>query len=345
MKRIIIVFALVMALVLSLVSCGRTAAPDPGNVDVETGAPRGAQVPAEGGETNGAGTSPEDRNPGEGSKDVLVVVFSATGTTRGVAEKIAAITGADLKEIVPAEPYSSSDLDYNDPDSRSTREQNDPDARPALAEDVSIDGYGTVYLGYPIWWGQAPRIMSTFAESHDFSGVTVIPFCTSGSSDIGQSDDTLAGQAGTGTWLQGKRFSGSVTEDQLREWINETEGTAVKETLRLRINDTEVAVQWENNGSVSALTELASSGPLTVVTSEYGGFERVGSLGERLPDNDVRITTEPGDVVLYSGDQIVIFYGSNTWEYTRLGKITGLNADELAGLLSGQDVTVTLSCR
>ena len=119
----------------------------------------------------------------------------------------------------------------------------------------------------------------------------------------------------------------------------------MKETLRLQINDTEVAVQWENNGSVSALTELASSGPLTVVTSEYGGFERVGSLGERLPDNDVRITTEPGDVVLYSGDQIVIFYGSNTWEYTRLGKITGLNADELAGLLSGQDVTVTLYCR
>ena len=151
--------------------------------------------------------------------NVLVLYFSATGTTKGVAEKIAALTGAELAEIVPAQPYTSEDLNYNDRTTRATVEQNTPDARPEIASEISLDGYDTVYLGYPIWWGQAPRIMSTFVESHDFTSITVIPFCTSGSSDIGQSDDTLAAQAGSGNWLQGRRFSGNVSEDELQMWI------------------------------------------------------------------------------------------------------------------------------
>ena len=156
----------------------------------------------------------------EAERTAVVVVFSATGNTRGVAGKIAALTGADLREIVPAQPYTDADLNYSDGGSRTSKEQNDPDARPEIAEEISLEGYDTVYLGYPIWWGKAPRILCSFVEGHDFDGKTVIPFCTSGSSDIGQSDDALAELAGSGNWLQGKRFPGSVTEETLKAWID-----------------------------------------------------------------------------------------------------------------------------
>ncbi|MBQ9357972.1 MAG: flavodoxin [Abditibacteriota bacterium] len=154
-------------------------------------------------------------------KDVLVVYFSATGTTKGVAEKIAKITGGDLREIKPAKEYTGGDLDWNDPQSRSTKEQNDPSARPEIGgEPVSLNGYSVVYVGYPIWFGQEPRIMDTFAESCSFDGVAVIPFCTSGSSGIGKSGKNLAKTAGSGNWLDGKRFGAGASEQEIRSWID-----------------------------------------------------------------------------------------------------------------------------
>ena len=150
----------------------------------------------------------------------LVVYFSATGTTEGVAEKIAGITGADTYEIKAAQEYTDADLNWNDSSSRSTKEQNDSSARPEIGSDaVSLDGYTTIYIGYPIWWGEEPRIMDTFVESHSFDGITMIPFCTSGSSGIGRSGQNLADNAGTGTWLDGKRFGAGASEDEIRSWI------------------------------------------------------------------------------------------------------------------------------
>ena len=152
--------------------------------------------------------------------DILVAYFSATGTTKGVAEKIASVTGGDLYEILAAEPYTSDDLNYNDSSSRTTKEQNDKTARPAIgSEPLSLDGYTKIYIGYPIWWGEEPRILDTFAESYDFSGITVIPFCTSGGSGIGRSGQNLADAACSGNWLNGQRFSGSVSEHDLQSWI------------------------------------------------------------------------------------------------------------------------------
>ena len=172
---------------------------------------------------SGSNNSEEQTSETEGSnsgKDTLVVYFSVTGNTKGVAEKIADITGADVYEIEAAEEYTSEDIDYDNSDSRTTREQNDSSARPEIGSDkVSLDGYSTIYIGYPIWWGQEPRIMDTFVESYDFDGITVIPFCTSGSSDIGQSGQNLADNAGSGSWLEGKRFAGGASEDEIREWI------------------------------------------------------------------------------------------------------------------------------
>ena len=152
---------------------------------------------------------------------VLVAYFSATGNTRAVAEKIAALTGGDLYEIVPAQPYTNEDLDWRNSQSRSSQEMDDPDARPEIAgSPVEMDGYGTLYLGYPIWHGQAPRILSTFVESCDLEGVRVIPFCTSGSSGIGSSADSLAEQAGGGAWLEGRRFDSGVPDSELQAWID-----------------------------------------------------------------------------------------------------------------------------
>ena len=160
----------------------------------------------------------ENENPG---KDTLVIYFSATGNTKGVAEKIAAVTDADIYQITPVDKYTSEDLNYDNDESRATVEQNDPSARPEIKGDpVSLEGYSTIYLGYPIWWGQEPRIMDTFVESCDFSDKTVIPFCTSGSSDIGDSGETLAENAGTGNWLDGRRFAAGTGKDEIKEWID-----------------------------------------------------------------------------------------------------------------------------
>ena len=111
----------------------------------------------------------------------------------------------------------------------------------------------------------------------------------------------------------------------------------------MKINDTEIPVSWEDNEAVAALTALAEKAPVAVAMSPYGGFEQVGALGKSLPRNDISTTTEAGDIVLYNGNQIVVFYGSNTWRYTRLGKIQGLDRDMLTDLLGNGAVTLTLS--
>ncbi|MCR5023584.1 MAG: flavodoxin, partial [Lachnospiraceae bacterium] len=147
------------------------------------------------------GASSEETGSTNEDSGVLVVYFSATGTTKGIAEKIAGITGADTYEIKAAQEYTDADLNWNDSNSRSTKEQNDSSVRPEIgSEAVSLDGYTTIYIGYPIWWGEEPRIMDTFVESYSFDGITMIAFCTSSSSGIGRSGQNLADNAGSGTW-------------------------------------------------------------------------------------------------------------------------------------------------
>mgnify|MGYP002563867840 CR=1 FL=1 len=161
-------------------------------------------------------TTPETPEESSGGK-VLVAYFSATNTTEGVAETIAASVGGELYEITPAEPYTSADLDWNDDNSRSTIEMNDPSARPAISGSVEdLSQYDVIFLGYPIWWGEAPRIINTFIESYDFSGKTIIPFCTSGGSGMGSSATNLHSAASGANWLSGSRLSGST---DIAEWV------------------------------------------------------------------------------------------------------------------------------
>ena len=151
---------------------------------------------------------------------ILVAYFSCTGNTRPLAEHAAELLDADLYEIQAAVPYTDADINYGDSDSRTSKEQNDPDARPAIAGSVdNMDQYDIIILAYPIWWGQAPRIISTFIESYDFSGKTIVPFCTSGSSDIGSSaQDLQALCSESAVWVQGKRFPAGAVDD-LENWL------------------------------------------------------------------------------------------------------------------------------
>lgn len=152
----------------------------------------------------------------------LVVYFSATGTTQGVAQTIADAVGADLFEVVPSDPYTSDDLNWTNNDSRVSREHNDEGLRAVALESTDVDGwddYDTVFIGYPIWWGIAAWPMSSFVAVNDFTGKTVIPFCTSTSSGIGQSGELLAELADAGTWLDGQRFSRGSSEADIASWI------------------------------------------------------------------------------------------------------------------------------
>ena len=222
MKKMITIL-LLFVLTVTCAGCGNTPTPAP-SAPAAPSEPVPAEMPEQAAEQETEKAAPpeemETASEPEPENAALVVYFSATGTTRGIAEKIASLTGSELVEILPAQPYTTEDLNYNDHTTRATVEQNTPEARPEIANDISLEGYTTVYLGYPIWWGQAPRIMSTFVESHDFTGITVIPFCTSGSSGAGRTGETLGEQAGTGTFLSSTRFSASVSDADLQSWID-----------------------------------------------------------------------------------------------------------------------------
>ena len=162
-----------------------------------------------------------DPTPAPGEHKILVAYFSATNTTEKIAGYIADELPADLYEIVPEIPYTSADLNYGDPSSRTSIEMNDPNARPAISGSVKNMGqYETVFLGYPIWWGEAPRIISTFLESYDLSGKTIIPFCTSGSSGIGSSAANLHSLTNGAKWHDGRRFGGSASHSDVAAWVN-----------------------------------------------------------------------------------------------------------------------------
>lgn len=159
---------------------------------------------------------------GEGSK-TLVAYFSAQGHTKAVAERIAALTGADLHEIVPEQPYTEADLDGWNDSARGTRESKDRTTRPGIANKVEdFDRYDTIYLGFPIWWYTAPTIINTFLESYNTDGKRIIPFATSGGSGYGHTEKDLRVSAPKATFLPGKVLNG-VGEAELKRWIESVE--------------------------------------------------------------------------------------------------------------------------
>lgn len=206
-----------VVLVLSLAACGSANKPASSTTQPETSAP--TEQP-ESSSTAPAESEPETQ-PETGK--TLVVYYSASGNTERVAKDIAEAAGADLFEIVPAELYTSDDLNWTNPDSRVSREHDDESLRDVPLTTIEVpdwDSYDTVFIGYPIWWGIAAWPVDTFVKNNDFTGKTVIPFATSSSSGMGQSGSLLADMAGTGEWQEGQRFSSGVSSDGVQSWVN-----------------------------------------------------------------------------------------------------------------------------
>lgn len=219
-------FLMAVLMSFSLVACGGTAGnPTSGNNTESTASEDTAKNDdttantASGETTNDS----DDETPAEGGK-VLVVYFSASGNTGRVAKAIADAADADLFELIPTEPYSAEDLSWTTDGSRVNREHDDESLRDIELESTTVENwndYDTVFIGYPIWWGIAAWSVNGFVKANDFTGKTVIPFCTSASSGIGQSGKLLAEMAGTGDWQEGQRFSSGASESSVKEWVEE----------------------------------------------------------------------------------------------------------------------------
>ena len=213
-KKKLLAILLSGAMALSLAACGS----DTATASVGEGTTPPATEPQD-------TTTQEDTNAGTASVDTgrtLVVYFSATGNTQTAAETIADLPGGDLFQLEPADPYTDEDLNWTDESSRVVQEHDNPEARDvALVADTvdNWEAYDTVFVGYPIWWGIAAWQVDTFVAANDFTGKTVIPFCTSSSSGIGESGQLLADLAGTGDWQEGQRFSSHVDRDVVETWL------------------------------------------------------------------------------------------------------------------------------
>ena len=154
-------------------------------------------------------------------KRILVAYFSASGVTERVAKKMADAIGTDLFEIKPDQPYTRADLNWMDKNSRSTVEMKDRNCRPAIAEKPDVSDFNVILVGFPVWWYREPSIIDTFMESTDFTGKTVVPFCTSGGSGLGDSAKNMQALAPGAKVLEGKRFSASASSDELKKWAEQ----------------------------------------------------------------------------------------------------------------------------
>ena len=274
--------------------------------------------------------------------ETLVVWFSCTGNTEALAHTAAEALNADLWQIIPKKPYSDEDMNYHDSSCRANREQADPACRPASLGAVDVTPYDSIVLAYPIWWGEEPRIVDTWIESVDLAGKRMAAICTSGGSGIQTSYAHLQEKAPDALWLGAERFSANTTPAELSKWCASIGLEKENEVnMRIAIGDYILTIRLADNESTAELKALLANGPVTLPASNYGGFEKACPIGIRLPSHDEYTVTKPGDIMLYAGSSIVLFHGSNSWEYTRLGWIDEMT--NLTGILSGNENEITLS--
>lgn len=279
------------------------------------------------------------------------------GNVQQLAGWVQEETGADVFSIRVTDPYPS---DWDECLERANQERGD-NARPELVENIEdLSQYDTIFLGYPNWWYGVPMALLTFLESNDFSGKQVFLFCSHGTGGLANSVEIIS-EAIPDAEISDNIFDcyeeeASSSEESIRQWVQElgysggqTEtaaqsgGEVQENTLSLQIGDTALTATMEDNSSVQALMEMLAEGPLEIAMQDYGDMEKVGSLGQELPTNDEEITTEAGDLILYQGNSLVIYYAPNSWNFTRLGKINDVSEEELREILGDGDVSVTLS--
>lgn len=302
MKRLISIFSAIciaasVAFLLPSYSTNEEIASSESEVEEQTGQTKQSEADT----TTNTTTSTQEKS--DDSTNILVAYFSCTGTTGQVAEWIASETDADIYEIVAADLYTDEDLNYNNSSSRANQEQADSSARPEIEGSVAdISQYDTIFLGYPIWHGQAPKIIYTFLESYDLSDVTIIPFCTSHSSGIGSSAENLHSLCDDSvSWDDGIRFSGDATEDDVIEWI-ESLNLSRSEVSSVGVFNFETKTVLLNSGyempimglgtysltdeeSAISIAALLEAGGRLIDTAYMYGNE--AAVGEAIRDSDV----------------------------------------------------------
>ena len=256
-------------------------------------------------------------SPSVGQGNVLVAYFSCTGNTEGIAELIAEVTGGTLFEIVPETPYSDADLNYSNDDCRANREQNDENARPAIANEVEdMAVYDTVFIGHPIWWGDAPRIIQTFLESYDFSGKEVYTFSTSGSSSGNGAFNGLSREYPDIDFIENLHFTSSQlssAQTRVQNWIEELGMMNNEQTNRISFTIGGETVYATLLGN-SVARDLVSRLPLTLEFSDYNNTEKIAYLPDGAEDWDLSdaptsCTPSAGDITMYSPwGNLAIFY-------------------------------------
>ena len=302
---------------------------------------------------------PTDPTPGENGR-YLVVFASRSGNTERVAQTIRATLGCDMLEVEPNEPYEE---DYDAMLARAQQELAEIDRGnyPPVSTVVErFDDYDLLIVGYPIWYGSMATPMQSFLHEHaaKLSGKRVALFATSGSSGMAASVAEARALCPDSEVLEPTLLLTSADlpqmENSVREWLGSLDLTQndhndnddmQSNTIRLTVNGRSFTATLEDNSSARALAEHLAQGDLQVLMEDYGDMEKVGPLGFSLPRNDVRITTTPGDLILYQGNMLTIYYDVNTWSFTRLGHVDGVSTrEEMLELLGGKgSVTVTLS--
>ena len=277
---------------------------------------------------------------------VLVAYFSFTSNTKTYAEKIAEITDGDLYEIVPEVAYGSENSNYYDQSTRAYKEQYNSggEQRPAIKETLeNASQYDIVFLGSPIWYGKSPRVILTFLDKYSFKGKTIIPFVTSGSSGISTVNSELSSTYPDINWKEGRRLNG-VSDADLRTWVQSFVGSATQK-MYLTIGGVTKSATLVSNSSTEALVAQLQKGNITYEAHDYGNFEKVGKLGYTFPENNEQINTVPGDLILYQGENLCIYYDTNSWNFTRIGKLDNMTKSDIKTWVNagGDNVSVTLS--
>lgn len=291
---------------------------------------------------------PEETENKEENK-VLVVYFTRTGNTETIADIIEKKTGGTKIRLETVKDYPA---DYSSVYDVAMEEKN-TNARPKLKTKIeNMEDYNTIFVGYPIWHGDVPMAIRTFLEEYDFSGKTVVPFCTSASSlpdtSFGHIEESAAeANVLTGFW---SGSAGLQNLDQtVPEWLDtlgintENKESSEGRTMKITVGNTSFTAALEDNSSARALEELLREEPLTINMRDYASMEKVGEIGKSLPRNDKNTVTEAGDIILYQGNSLVIYYDTNTWNFTRIGKIAGVTKEELLKAFGEGSVTVTFS--
>lgn len=296
-----------------------------------------------------SGPAPESSAESESENNgALVVYFSWSGNTEQAALEIAAQTGAEIFEIEPADPYTT---DYNELLEIASEEQR-TGARPAIAGTLpDLDSVDTVFLGYPNWWGDMPMILYSYLDSADLGGKTICPFVTSGGSGFSNTLAVIREMEPEASVTAGLSLGSSQAADcadAAAAWLDEAapqlkNKNKEENVMTITANGSSFACRLADNPSAEALKALLAEGPLTISMEDYANMEKVGPIGRSLPRSDTPTDTGPGDVILYQGDSLVIYYGHNSWNFTPIGRIADVTEDELLAVLGEGSVEVTFS--